>query len=287
MLEFIALILGTLIFSWISIINKRNRLNGAHIRSNPSMYILAIPLLIITWFITMQYYDFIFSMKYFFYVILWTIPVIISSYLGNYLLKYKSLLEIRSIKIGFGVLIAIIVDIFYFKTFYNFLSFLAIFLFFLSGYLIDRERINKTKINFSIGILFIFLVAFCDVVETGLYKLGLNFQETIFFHLILAQIILFTVFSLIGVRSLLKDIKENIIKKRSVFLVSILIYVYIILEAYTVKYLPLTILALKGIIPLILFSIFDIKSKEINFNKVTFSAFVIFFIAIMILSFLK
>lgn len=280
-----ALVFSKICFSFITIIWKNLRRKGVKTISNLAMFIFSVPFLFILGYFVSRKFNLILTEEYIIVVLLWLIPVFLSNIFDVYLLKFQALTEQSSYKLAMATIVAILIDLFFFKTKYSIYIFLAIILFFIGGYILTKSKIPKSnRLPLTRALTFVFMIAGLDVIGYAIYKEGLLIQPTIFFHIIITQSILFTMFFIIGRKSLTSDFKDSKILPKDIVGVNVLIFAYLILEAIAVKEFPLSIVVSVSILPLVLYSLFDFKNREINLSYKSILALVLVSIGIIFIA---
>jgi hypothetical protein len=284
MFEIYSYLLAQIFFSFIEITWKNLRNKGVSTFSNLSIFTFSIPLFLILGIILYFNSTISITSTYITILLIWLFFDVINNILIVYLFKYKSLLELTSYKLTFSTIVAIFVDIFYLKFQYNFFTFSSVFFFFLSSYLLTKNKIEKHFLSRKISISIIAILSVIQVIDYFLYKKAILIQDSILFHVVLSQVALFIIFFIIGQESLRKDISNKKINWKHIVIITFFIFLAAILESFAFKELPVAILLLTAIFPILIYSIYDMKTSEIKVTKTTFIALLSLILGIVFLS---
>lgn len=261
-------ILNGLIRSLISVKRKLLRKNNINSLSILTIFCFALPLWLVTLFILSHYFDIVLSKIYLIYVFIWASIVIITEIIWVYLYKFQALLEFKIYSLVFGVFLSILIDYFYFNSSLSLSLLISIVLFFIAAILIYSNKkpqvkdIHKKDIKYFYGILSILFIGLLNIWGSFLYKTAVLLQTNPIIHGTFSQIIVFGLVLIIGFKPLIYNIKNGNIKKNNIINLTLLIFLYTIIEPFLYEKLPLTIIALLWIIQLVVFSFYDIKNKE-------------------------
>ena len=284
MFEIYSYLLAQIFFSFIALIWKNLRNKDITTLSNLSIFVFSIPLFAGMGIILYSTANISLSFVYIKFLLFWLVFDVANNILMVYLFKYKSLLELTSYRLAFSTIIALLVDVFYLRFQYEIFTIISVLLFFLSGYLLTKNKIEKHFLRKKIFLLIIGALSFIQVIDYSLYKKALLMQESILFHVVISQTLLFSIFFIIGYKSLRKDMLIKRVKWKHIGLITVFIFFAAILESFGFRGLPIAILLLAGIFPILLYSIYDLKTREIKFTKTTVIALISLILGIALLS---
>ena len=282
-----ALVFSKITFSLIVILWKGLRNKGVSTLSSLSIYVFSIPVLLLLGLMALRENEVILSGAYMAIVLLWLIPVFVSNLFDVYLLKYQALTEQSSYKLAIATFLAILIDIFVFNTQYSVWILIAAFLFFIGGSILSRNKLEKIH-NVPLVAVFLLVAAIAglDVVEYALYKEGLLLQSSILFHILISQSLLFILFFILGFRKFIPDLKSRRVSVKDIVTINVLIVIYVVLEAIALKELPLVVVVSASILPLVLYSAFDFRNKELVLSYKSVLALFLVMLGIVILGML-
>lgn len=283
-LGILILLLSKVCFSLIVVIWKDLRKKGVDTFSNLSMFVFSIPILFVLGLFALQKHEVVLTWWYLLIVFLWIVPVFLSNIFDVYLLRYQSLTEQSSYKLAVATTLAFLADIFIFHATYSLWMLIAVSCFVIGGGTISRNKISgMSRLPLVRAFFFMTLIASADVIAYTLYKNGLLIQSTIFFHILISQSILFLLFFVVGSRKFIPHLRSRTISPKNIVSVNALIIIYVISEAIAVKELPLIIVVSASLLPLVLYSFFDFKNREVHLSKKSIFALILVLIGIVIL----
>lgn len=269
MLEILCLLFSRILFSSVVFVRKELRGDDVNSLSILAIYIFTVPFLILFGFYLYNTTNvpLVFSIEYIFYILLWLAVVFLATIGTVFIIKYESLVELSSYTLGFSTLFAILLDIFFLKTTYNFLTFIAIILFLISGFCLTHNKKNNAA-KYSLIILMGMLIgiSLLDALDVAIYKKGMLFQSNILFHAVICYSLLYTIFFILGYKSLIRDIKSQIILPKHILIITIAIIIFIFCDLYAISKIPVSFIILSSIVSILLYSLYDFKTNELKLN---------------------
>lgn len=267
---FLALIntlLGTILtIKWKGLITK-----GLNSVSALGLLCFGIPLWLATLIVLSYKFDIVYSSEYFLYVLLWSAVVILTNLGSLFLIKSQALSEFTLYKLGFSTVLGFIIDLVYFKTNFSLSLLIGVFLLFISGTLLSKNK--KTKNVNIISILFqLLILSVLIVFQYSVYKYAQAVQPSPIIHGVISQLVVYISFSFFAFGYLRKDYKLRIYNRKDIVDFSLLIFLFTVTEAFLIKELPITVLMLLSVISLLIYIVYDIKKKEIVLSKQIFLA---------------
>lgn len=279
-------IMNAIIWFIITIRWKKLRQNG--LSSLWSYWLVAswLPLWIITFLLLNNGFEVNYSSQYIFIVLFWVIAVIISNILDLYLIKFRPLSELKIYKIWLSALLGMIVDILFFQTIFSYFTAISIILFFISWALLTKKEKSKQEKRKRLlkDLLIITFLWWLWIFQATTYKLALPLQELSIIHAMIAQIFAHSIWLILAFKHMKNAYIKKIIHIKDFFVFWILIYLFTIFEAFIYTALPISIITLLAVLKLLLFTVYDIKTKEIKPSIAIYIAIVLAIIALSLIN---
>jgi hypothetical protein len=251
--------------------------------------IFAIPLWLISLLFFAHTYQFIFSTPYLLYVIARSVLVIIGNLWGIFFYKFQALSEYSIYGLMFWTLVGWLVDRFYFHTTFGVRTTMGIVLLFVAWILISSSKKSpppehKKPMKLWQILWCICLLSILGVVQTTLYKIGVNMQNPAV-HGMFSQLITFSIVTVIGRKRLRKDIQNKSIWTKDIALQSWTVFIYTLIEPFVIKWLPIIIINLLWSLQLILYTLYDLRKKEFKKRWKVISALLLAIWALILINF--
>lgn len=209
-------------------------------------------------------------------VLMWTLIILAGNFLDVFILRFGGLTELSAYGSMFSVIVALLVDIFWFDIIPRALTYLAIICFFVAGLILSRNRNkllkSKRKIPLKIVLFTLLSVSLLYTLGIALYKQGLVYQTTILFHLVITQTVLHTTWFCMGAKPLMKDIQNKKITPLHILASTFFLAGGVFGELHAIQALPVTIMVVIGILSPAIFTMFDLKKKEMNVTPLSVGA---------------
>lgn len=219
------------------------------------------------------------SFLYITLVVFWTLIILCSNFLHVYVIRYGGLTELSAYGSTFSILVALSVDIFWFNILPEIFTYTAIGCFFVAGLILSQNRGNLVKKELKMDLRKVLpLLLTTSLLYTlgfAVYKEGISYQSTILFHLVIMQTALHTSWFFIGMKPLFSNIKKGLITPKFILISLTLLVTGVFGELYALRELPVTIMVLIGIISPAIFTLFDIRKKEMNFTPLSIGALIL------------
>lgn len=278
--------INTIIWSIISIKFKNIRSSWGHPLSVFWIFCFALPLWI--WLFIYLYLNntIIFNLQYYIYVLTWIICVIITNIWSIYLYKIQSLSEQGVYRLCFSTIVALMVDIYYFKVNFNYYIIFWIVLLFIAWWILSSNKTKKLecKKTYIKSLLIIIIMSIMWVIQSSSYKLWVVLQSNAIMHWIMSQILLYFIVWIIWFGYIKKDIYNWNIKTLDIITISILVFLLSIFESVVIKELSITVITLLWVLNILIIKIYDIRSKEIHLSYSTAISFIFIVISLMLIN---
>ncbi|MDD3006198.1 MAG: hypothetical protein PHX30_01300 [Candidatus Pacebacteria bacterium] len=279
---FLALI-NTLSGAIITIKWKRLRTNGLHPVSALGLFCFGIPLWLAS-FIALSYkFDIVYSGEYLFYILLWSVIVIVTNLGSIFLMKFQALSEMTVYKLGFSTALGIAVDSIFFKTNFSFYMLIGIFFLFISGILLSKNK-RANDMNILVTLSIILILSILGISLYSIYKYAMPIQPNPVIHGVISQLVVYVLFSFFAYKYLRQDYTAQLYNRKDVIAFSLLIFIFTVTEAFLFKELPLTIIILLSVISLLIYAVYDIKKKEIILSRQIYLAGALSTIALIMIN---
>ena len=257
----------------MTIIKKQWRNAGISSYAIWAVFIYLVPILIFTATIISFIAEIQISIIYFVYLFLWLVACFTHNFARIYLYRYQSLSEFLAFDFIFATLILYVIDILYFSYNFSPYSLLGVLAVLTGSAILNSQKNGKTlkvpikKIPFRNLVGIFVLISLLTAFSVTMSKEAVTLQNP-FFHGALSNALLFFCYFLVGRKKLNIAISFKAFKKKTLFLCCFAMLIGSLAEAWALKTLPLTIIALAGLfIPLTIYGSYDFYSKEILTNK--------------------
>lgn len=260
--EFAAVVL-VISFAAIDVIWKRLRMRDVSTKAILALFGFSVPLLILLGILFADAREVVLSGDYVAYSLLFVVGNLFLNLANVYLMRYVSLTELFSYRKSIALFFAILADIFFFSLFPTTFRILGIGLLFLGSMLLTRSARETTKkclIPMATLLIYLILIGFLDTGLFTVYKKGLELQSSIILHMVLVQSVMFLLFLAVGWRDLRSSFGK--IRAKEIAALNILVTIGAIAEIYTLHYYSISAIVLISGIPLGIFSLYDVRTKE-------------------------
>ncbi len=275
----LAAILSKFAFIAINILWMRLRRRHVAARAILSLYVFSVPVLITVgaWQIWRGYANL--EPAYWGYVAAWAVICCILNLLSVYTYKFASLIELSTYRFAIMVVIAFIGDYFFLHTPIS-LPMAGMVLVTLAGGIIlnferakflhkekgkDGKQAVKNTTLYKILALVTF-ISLLSVFDLAIFKEAIAIQNNFLFHAAAAQTILFLMFFSYGGPAMAGALREGKVRLPEAALITAIIILATMLEAYSFGELPLVIIVLLSVCQPLVFSIHDFKTKDMPLN---------------------
>lgn len=271
-------------FSLMNLFLKDLRNKGVKTFGVLAIFGFGVPFWIILGLFLTKDYGINLSKVYLIYVLIWVLGVAMINFLGAYLFRYAGLSELTAYGLTFSTVSAIVADSLLFDIIPTIVSLIAISCFFVGGFILTS---NRNKLKQKIGtwkvLLIIMISSLLNVAIFSVYKLGLGMQTNILVHVSLSQSLLHGIYFIVGFNFLKKGMKKKIVTEKHILFIPLLLILGATSEAFALSKLPIVIIMLMGVLPLAIYSVFDIKKKEILLNVQSIFAVSLVFVGLIVL----
>ena len=278
-------VLNAIIWTLLTIKWKDFRRKGVNPISSFSVIGASLPLWILGFFFVSRYSSVVISKEYFISVIIWGVLVILSNLGVIYIIKYQVLSEFKLYSLAVSAFIAVLMDLFFFKIFFDLYKIIGIVLFFAAAFIISKNKKskrNKEKKLLSV-LLIIFFLGVIGVLQKGAYKFGIILQPNPLLQPMFVQPIVFSIFLMFGFRYLKKDYARGLITNNDLIYFGVLIFLFTVFETYLFKELSIVALVLLGVLQLFIYTVYDIFRKDLKLSWKVFLAGVFSVIALVLI----
>jgi hypothetical protein len=283
MMSMLGLVVSKFLFIGIAAIWKLQTRAGASALSSLATYVLALPAFLVIGFTWYDLSDITFSFAYLAYLLAWAIPVIVYSAAIIFLYKYQSLTEQDVYKFATGTCIGVLLDVFVLQTNFAYATVLTITLFFISGWLLTRNRkIETAGLTMPYIIAIIFGISLFEALDFFLYKQAIALQGNPLLHIIIAQILLVGAFTLIGGRALIRHLQSGAIKLWHLLAIPALFVPAVVLEGLAIAELPISLMITSSIVSVVMLMAIDAYNKEIRLTPESWLALILVVIGIVL-----
>lgn len=219
----------------------------------------------------------------------WTYLLCVAVWLGvSYALNFgtvfinsfQSLSEGTGYRFGFSVLLALLIDVFVFKTSFSPELLLVLGTLFAGGVILhlgrakqDYKHTRLVPLHLKMG--FVALVSVAEVAAYALFKYGATMQGSIFAHNALSQALLFTMFLVMAGRIMMRDNKDGYLPVPYIVGFMVLVLVAVSANAVALAALPITLFVMFTLIRAACFTVQDIKARGVGFSVSTILALVL------------
>lgn len=260
-------VIGELTFMVYRILEKRLRNAGAQTLAVLASYGLTIPfwLLLIAFFIYMG--QAAFTPAYGLVMVAWLATCFFINFGSVYLTKFQSMSEGVGYKFGFTLMLALAADTLLFNIDFNVEKLIALATLFLGGTVLHVSRQKnisadlKMPLQKRLGIIFV--MALVEVSTYTLFKQGASLQPDPTFHNALSQLLLFSIFVVMGRKAYEHDRKEGKLPTLYLIALATLLTIGCLAEGLALAALPLTLLMTISLLRPVIYAIHDIKTKEL------------------------
>lgn len=275
------LLLSEIAFCLVAVIKKQWRNNNISADAIWASYIYLVPFFALTGLIAYSFVKVNFSLEYFIILALWLTACTTHNLIRIYLYRFQSLSEFLAFDFFFSTLLMYSIDIFYFSYEFSIGSLAGVFLVLIGSTVLYQrqkpienvveEATKRLSLKHLLGsfIVLTLITAF----STTMSKQAVSMQDPIF-HGAFANALLFLVFWLIGYKKMGASIQAGSMKRTTIYLSCLAMFVGSLAEAWAFKMLPLTLISMAGIfVPLTFYGVHDFYRAEIQFNIINVIAF--------------
>lgn len=267
----------------MAIIKKQWRNAGISSYAIWAAFIYLVPILIFTATIISFLAEIQLSIAYFVYLFSWIVACLTHNFMRIYLYRFQSLSEFLAFDFIFATLILYVIDISHFSYNFSPYSLLGVLAVLTGSVILHSQKNTKTlkapikKFPFmNLAGMFV-LISLLTAFSLTMSKAAVSLQNP-FFHGAIANALLFLCYFLIGRKKLNIAISSKSFKNKTLYLCCFAMLIGSLAEAWVLKTLPLTIIALTGLfIPLTIYSSYDFLKKEILPNKQSTVAIILIF----------
>ena len=282
-MNLLILLISEIAFCCVAIIKKQWRNAGISSYAIWAAFIYLVPILIFTATIISLIAEIQLSIAYFGYLFSWVVAFFTHNFIRIYLYRFQSLSEFLAFDFIFATLILYVIDISHFSYNFSPYSLLGVLAVLTGSVILHSQKNTKTlkipikKIPFmNLAGMFV-LISLLTAFSLTMSKAAVSLQNP-FFHGAIANALLFLCYFLIGRKKLNIAISSKSFKKKTLYLCCFAMLIGSLAEAWALKTLPLTIIALTGLfIPLTIYSSYDFFNREILSNKQSTVAIILIF----------
>ena len=272
----LAALLSKFAFIAINILWMRLRRRHVAARAILALYVFSVPVLITVGAWQIWRGEANLEPAYWGYVAAWAVICCILNLLSVYTYKYASLIELSTYRFAIMVVIAFIGDYFFLHTPISLPMAVMVLVTLAGGVILNFERGKflqkdgekpriKDRTLYKVLALVTF-ISLLSVIDLAIFKEALAIQNNFVFHAAAAQTILFVMFFTYGGPAMAAALRERKVHVPEVALITAIIIVATMLEAYSFSELPLVIIVLLGVCQPLAFSIHDFVTKDMPLN---------------------
>ncbi len=278
MVYVLSAIFSKLAFIAINIVWMRLRRRHVATRAVLALYIFSVPLLLAVGAYQIWVGHANLEPAYWGYVAAWAIICCLLNLMNVYTYKYASLIELSTYRFSIMVIVAFIVDYFFLDMPISLPMAGLVFITLAGGTILNFERArflqtgtSSEKVSLKNNGLYkmlalISVISVLSVLDLEIFKKALAIQDNFIFHAAAAQSLLFLMFFSYGGIAMNKSLGEGKIRLFEAGLITVLIVIATMFEAYSYVALPVVIIVLLGVCQPLIFSIHDFITKELPLN---------------------
>lgn len=258
----VAAVLLVLSFSFTDVLWKMLRMRNVSTRAIPALFVFSVPVLALIGIALVDMALVRISGEYLLYVALFLGGNLALNLMNIYLFRYVSLTEMFSYRKSIALFFAVLADALLFDLIPTPRRIAAISLMFVGSVLLTQRSKSgkKPALAFSTIISFLLVIGLLDTGLFTVYKMGMEMQGSILFHMILVQSTMFITFALVGLGEIRSALRKTGVKE--VGLLNVLIIIGAIAEVYALHYYSISSVVLISAIPFGIFSFYDVRTKE-------------------------
>ncbi len=287
----LAALLGEISFMLLSIYNKRMRNKDAHPSSLLAVYGLTSPVWVCLALYFIMSGQVIWTPYYILILGIWLLVNFFFNYGAIYLTRFQSLSEGAGYKFGISLLLAWVVDMFFFEPLVGVEQSIAIISCLVGGVWLSLNRDKTSQPDRTIPLWhrvgFITFLSFLEIIMYTTYKIGAHIQDSPIIHLSLAHAVLIPVFFMVGYKHLRIDTQKGYIIPRYMWLIAALLIFGSFAETYAIYGLPITFLIMFYLIRSSVFAVHDMYTKELQCSVVNVGAIAMILGGIVYMSYLR
>lgn len=268
-------LIARLCFSGIAIVNKFSRKDGLSAVGVMGQYAWALPVFAALGAFLYAFDNSVFNLElaYWRTLGLWLVLCALLNYLIFFLSKYQALTEMGGYKLGFSMVVSVLLDYFWYdKAEWSLVYIIGGLIAVTGGVLLSKRPMTDSEISKRIPMPFpvwvvlalSFGVAACAPLGYALYKDALLLaNEQPLVHTVISQMVLFLTFWIIGGRDYAQSRSEGSLKAWRVLLVVICVSLAAIVQTYSIAALSVTSLMVLGLLSGAIVTASDIISGEV------------------------
>lgn len=260
----LALVVSKFLFIAISVIWKLQTRAGANALSSLATYALALPVFIGIGLWQYDLADVNTELRYIGYLLVWVIPVFLYSLAMIFLYQYQSLTEQDVYKFATGTVIGLGIDLFILDVTFSWFTILTIALFFGSGWLLTKNRTAlETHFSLPLIIAVVFGISLFEALDFFLYKQGMLIQDNVLLHIVIAQVLLISCFTIAGFPALVRHLRSGAIRPWQLVVIPALFVPAVLLEGLAIYQLPIVLMVTSSIISIVILTGIDVVNREL------------------------
>lgn len=279
-------IASTTLFSGVGVLWKRLRDRDIGTLGVLCIGIISVPFWIIV--AGILYYQNILpvlSSSYLYILVLWVVGAFLVNWVGTYLFKYRTLTELRVYETLAAIILGIATDILFFKSQFSPYMVLATTLLFLSGLILTKgippDRI-RSEISLKRLLPLLLLGAVLQVFNIAIFKIALSHQPNPLWHSIFGESILYAFFFFVGFKNIKSGIQVKKIGLSESILIGLLLFVGTVFQIFMIRDFSVSLNVVLSIIPVVIYSLYDIQSKKIRLSLQSALAFLLLIIGLLV-----
>lgn len=273
-------LIGELAFMVINAMARRLRVGGGSSRAVLGAYGLALPI----WAGAVAYFamngQLVLHWPYLLCVAVWLGVSYALNFGTVFINSFQSLSEGTGYRFGFSVILALLIDVLVFKTSFSPELLLVLGALFAGGVILhlgrakqDYKHTRLVPLHLKMG--FVALVSVAEVAAYALFKYGATMQGSIFAHNALSQALLFAMFLVMAGRIMMRDNKDGYLPLPYIVGFMVLVLVGVSANAVALAALPITLFIMFTLVRAAVFTVQDIKARDVGFSVSTILALVL------------
>lgn len=273
-------LIGELAFMVINSMARRLRVGGGSSRAVLGAYGLALPI----WAGAVVYFamngQLALHLPYLLCVAVWLGVSYALNFGTVFINSFQSLSEGTGYRFGFSVILALLIDVLVFKTSFSPELLLVLGTLFAGGVILhlgrakqDYKHTRLVPLHLKMG--FVALVSVAEVAAYALFKYGATMQGSIFAHNALSQALLFAMFLVMAGRIMMRDNKDGYLPMPYIVGFMVLVLVGVSANAVALAALPITLFVMFTLVRAAVFTVQDIKARDVGFSVSTILALVL------------